>query len=215
MQKQQQIKILIVDDHSMVRRGLVAILKNYPEFLITGEARDGKKAITLCIQNQPDVILMDLKMPELDGVATTRKILQRWPEIRVIALTSFLEKELVQDALQAGAIGYLLKNVSGETLAEAIRSAYAGKPALSHEALTSLVQSDPAPQPGEDLTRREYEVLAELVKGFSNPEIAVQLSISRSTVKSHISSILSKLGVANRAEAIALTIKHNLLGHNR
>ena len=215
MHKAKQIKVLIVDDHSMVRRGLAAILKNYPEFQVIGEARDGNQAMALCARNQPDVILMDLKMPELDGVATTRKILQKWSEIRVIALTSFLEKELVQDALQAGAIGYLLKNISGEALAEAIHAAYTGKPALSHEALISLVQSDPEPKPGKDLTKREVEVLGELVKGFTNPEIAVQLSISKSTVKSHISSILSKLGVSHRAEAIALAIKHNIVNHNR
>jgi len=122
------IRVLIVDDHAMVRKGLVAFLKNQSELNLVGEACDGREAIDACEQNQPDVILMDLVMPELGGVAATRTIHQRWPHIQVIALTSFQEKELVQDALQAGAIGYLLKNVSGEELAEAIRQAHSGRP---------------------------------------------------------------------------------------
>jgi NarL family two-component system response regulator LiaR len=139
-------------------------------------------------------------------------IRQRWSHIGVIALTSFKEKELVTDALQAGAISYLMKNVSGDDLAEAIRAAYAGRSTLSPEAIQSLIQPDePEPGPAHDLTPREREVLALLVKGYSNPEIAQQLSVSRSTVKVHVSSILSKLGVSNRREAIALAIERDLL----
>lgn len=206
------IRVLIVDDHAMVRKGLIAFLKNQPEIDLVGEACDGKEAIESCQQNQPDVILMDLVMPELGGVAAARTIHQRWPHIQVIALTSFQEKELVQDALQAGAIGYLLKNVSGEELAEAIRQAHDGRPTLAPEAVQALIQ----PPSGvnnlaADLTRREHEVLALLVKGMSNPEIAGQLYISRATVKVHISSILSKLGVSSRAEAISLAIQNKLV----
>ena len=206
------IRVLIVDDHAMVRKGLVAFLKNQPELELIGEACDGREAIDSCQQNQPDVILMDLIMPELGGVAATRTIHQRWPDIQVIALTSFQEKELVQDALQAGAIGYLLKNVSGEELAEAIRQAHSGRPTLAPEAVQALIQP---PSEVESLTagltRREHEVLALLVKGMSNPEIAGQLFISRATVKVHISNILSKLGVNSRTEAISLAIQNKLV----
>ena len=206
------IRVLIVDDHAMVRKGLLAILKNKPELELVGEARDGREAIECCGQLKPDVVLMDLVMPELGGVAATRAIHQRWPNIRVIALTSFQEKELVQDALQAGAIGYLLKNLSGDELAEAIRKAHGGQPTLAPEALQALVQ--PVPEVitlGADLTRREQEVLTLLVKGMSNPEIAERLVISRATVKVHVSSILSKLNVASRAEAISLAIRAKMV----
>jgi NarL family two-component system response regulator LiaR len=208
----QPIRVMIVDDHAMVRKGLVAFLKNEPALELVGEAGDGREAIECCEQLHPDVILMDLIMPELGGVAATRTIHQRWPQVQVIALTSFQEKELVQDALQAGAIGYLLKNVSGEELVEAIRQAHGGRPTLAPEAVQALIQPpSEAETLAADLTRREQEVLALLVKGMSNPEIAEQLVISRSTVKVHISSILSKLGVASRAEAISMAIQNKLV----
>ena len=164
----------------------------------------------MCEQVRPDVILMDLVMPEMGGVAATRIIHKRWPQMQVIALTSFQEKELVRDALQAGAISYLLKNVSGDDLAEAIRAAHSGRPILAPEAIRSLVQPADS-SPGRDLTRREREVLTLLVKGLNNPEIAERLSISRSTAKAHVSNILSKLGVSNRREAIALAIQRQLV----
>jgi NarL family two-component system response regulator LiaR len=202
---------MLVDDHSMVRRGLIAILKNEPDLEVIAEARDGSEAIAKCGSTQPDVILMDLIMPDLGGVAATRMILDRWPDIRILVLTSFQEKDLVQEALQAGATGYLLKNVSGSELADAIRSTYVGKTTLAREAVESLIQTETAePPPGGDLTRRELEVLSLLVKGLSNPEIAGRLSVSRATVKSHVSNILSKLGVSNRAEAIALAIENKI-----
>ena len=212
MNNTQPIRVMIVDDHAMVRKGLMAFLKNEPTLELVGEARDGREAIESCERLQPDVILMDLIMPELGGVAATRTIHQRWPNVQVIALTSFQEKELVQEALQAGAIGYLLKNVSGEELAEAIRQAHGGRPTLAPEAMQALIQPpSEAEAMAADLTRREQEVLALLVKGMSNPEIAAHLVISRSTVKVHISSILSKLGVASRGEAISLAIQNKLV----
>jgi len=212
MNNTQPIRVMIVDDHAMVRKGLIAFLKNEPTLELVGEARDGREAIESCERLQQDVILMDLIMPELGGVAATRTIHQRWPNVQVIALTSFQEKELVQDALQAGAIGYLLKNVSGEELAEAIRQAHGGRPTLAPEAMQALIQPpSEAEAMAADLTRREQEVLALLVKGMSNPEIAAHLVISRSTVKVHISSILSKLGVASRGEAISLAIQNKLV----
>jgi NarL family two-component system response regulator LiaR len=206
------IRVVIVDDHGMVRRGLAAYLNNEPDLELVGEARDGQEALQLCEQVQPDVILMDLIMPELGGVATTRIIRERWPHVHVIALTSFQEKELVQDALQAGAISYLLKNVSGDDLVQAIRAACAGRSTLAPEAVQALIQpADPEPALGHDLTRREREVLALLVKGLNNPEIAARLTISRSTARAHVSNILSKLGVSNRGAAIALAIKKKLV----
>ena len=212
MNTAQPIRVLLVDDHDMVRKGLVVFLKNVPELELVGEACNGREAIEFCEQRQPDVILMDLVMPELGGVAATRTIHQRWPNVQVIALTSFQEKELVQDALQAGAIGYLLKNVSGEELAEAVRQAHGGRPTLAPEAVQALIHPpSEAEAMAADLTRREQEVLALLVKGMSNPEIAAHLVISRSTVKVHISSILSKLGVASRGEAISLAIQNKLV----
>ena len=210
--KGKPIGVMIVDDHAMVRKGLAAFLKTEPGIDLVGEARDGREAIEYCDQLKPNVILMDLIMPDLGGVAATRTIHQRWPNVQVIALTSFQEKELVQDALQAGAIGYLLKNVSGDELCEAIRQAYGGRPTLAPEAVQALIQPpSEAESMAADLTRREQEVLALLVKGMSNPEIAARLVISRSTVKVHISSILSKLGVASRAEAISMAIQNKLV----
>lgn len=212
MKNPRSIRILIVDDHSMVRKGLITFLKNRPDLEVVGEAHDGQEAADLCQRLQPDVILMDLVMPVMGGVAATRLVRQRCPDVQVIALTSFQEKELVQDALQAGAIGYLLKNVSGDELADAIRQAHAGRPTLAPEALQALVQPEsPEASLGNDLTRREREVLGLLVKGLSNPEIADSLCVSRATVKVQVSSILSKLGVSNRAEAISLAIHHKLV----
>jgi NarL family two-component system response regulator LiaR len=212
MNTTQSIKVLVADDHGMVRKGLLAYLNNMVDINVVGEARDGREAVDGCERFQPDVVLMDLVMPELGGVAATRLIHAQWPDIRVLALTSFQEKELVQDALQAGAIGYLLKNISGEELAAAIRAAHAGRPTLAPEALQALVKPNSEQDDlGKDLTRREREVLALLAKGLSNPDIAERLCVSRATIKVQVSSILSKLGVSNRAEAVSIAIQHRLV----
>jgi len=203
---------MIVDDHAMVRRGLSTFLKVKPDLELVGEARNGQEALQVCEQVRPDVVLMDLVMPEMDGMAATRAIRERWPQVQVIALTSFQERDLVQKALQAGAISYLLKNVSANDLAEAIRAAYAGRSTLAPEAIQALVQVERQPTVQDyDLTTRELEVLALLVEGLSNPEIAERLSVSRSTAKAHVSNILSKLSVANRAEAVAMAVQQNLV----
>ncbi len=207
------ISVMIVDDHAMVRRGILAFVKGKPGLKVVGEAYNGQEAVERCEELQPDVILMDLRMPVLDGVAATRLIHKRFPNIQIIALTTFQDKELVHDALEAGAISYLLKDISGDELAGAVRSAYAGRPTLAPEALQALVQPmTDAPGTGHNLTVREREVLALLVKGLSNGEIAGRLSVSHATAKFHVGNILSKLGVPNRAEAIALALEKKLIG---
>lgn len=206
------IRVLIVDDHAMVRRGLAIFIKSKPDLTLIGEASCGQEAITLCGRLAPDVVLMDLVMPEMDGAAATQAIRQRWPRIQVIALTSFQERDLVQGVLKAGAIGYLLKNVLAEELADAIRAAASGRSTLAPEALQALVQPTPETLLRDfGLTAREQEVMGLMVEGLNNPEIAERLVISRATAKAHVSSILSKLGVSNRAEAITLALRSKLV----
>jgi NarL family two-component system response regulator LiaR len=206
------IRVLLVDDHAMLRQGLATFLKVYDDLELAGEAASGQAAIQLCAQLAPDVVLMDMVMPEMDGVTATRAIRQRYPEVQVIALTSFKDKGLVRDALQAGAIGYLLKDVSADELAEAIRAAHAGRATLSPEAAQALARAAAQPPtPGHDLTERERDVLALLVEGLNNTQIADKLVVSPSTIKSHVSHILAKLGVASRTEAAAFALRHGLV----
>jgi len=206
------IRVMVVDEHGMVRKGIIAYLKNSVDIRVVGEARDGNEAVELCASLAPDVILMDLQMPEMDGIAATRIIGRQHPRVKIIALTSFSERDKVQEALQAGAISYLLKNVSGEDLAEAIRGAFAGRAMLAPEAVQALIQPAPAqPALGSDLTPREREVLGLLVKGLNNHEIAERLNVSHATAKAHVSNILAKLDASNRAEAVARALKEKLV----
>jgi len=211
MTQANPIRVLLVDDHAVVRSGLAAFLLAFDDLELVGEANSGEEAIRLCERVQPDVVLMDLVMPGMDGATATRLIRERWPQVQVIALTSFKEKELVQGATEAGAIGYLLKNVSADELANAIRKAHAGKPTLAPEAAQVLIQATREPPSlGYDLTEREREVLALMIEGLSNPKIAERLVVSPSTVKFHVSNILSKLGATTRTEAVALALQYNL-----
>lgn len=212
MNDKNPIRVILVDDHAVVRSGLSAFLMVFDDLDFVGEASGGEEAVRLCKELKPDVVLMDLVMPEMDGAAATRAIRENCPDTQVIALTSFKEQELVEGALKAGAIGYLLKNVSADELVNAIRAAHAGRPTLAPEAAHVLIQASQNPlSVGFDLTSREREILALLVAGLSNPEIAEKLVISRSTVKFHVSSILSKLGVSTRTQAVKLAIQNKLV----
>lgn len=212
MNETEPIRVMLVDDHAVVRSGLSAFLLAYDDLELVAEASSGERAIQLCQQAQPDVVLMDLMMPGMDGATATGLIREKCPQIQVIALTSFKEKELVEGALQAGAIGYLLKDVSADQLANAIRAAAVGKPTLATEAAQVLIQSTrtPAQKLGFDLTEREREVLGLMIEGLNNNQIAERLVVSVSTAKFHVSSILSKLGVASRTEAVAVALQNNL-----
>ena len=205
------IRVMLVDDHTMVRRGLATFLKIFDDLQLVGEADSGEAAIQLCAEVLPDVILMDMVLPAMDGAAATRAIRQRFPQVQVIALTSFKTGELVRNALEAGAIGYLLKDVSADELVRAIRAAHAGRATLSPEVAQTLVEAANQPRPGLTLTERELEVLVLLVDGLNNTQIAGKLTVSPSTIKSHVSNILSKLGVTSRTEAVTLALRNHII----
>lgn len=210
--KQEPISVMIVDDHAVVRSGLAAFLLVYDDLDLVAEAGGGEEALRLCREKQPQVVLMDLVMPGMDGVEATRKIKEEHPATQVVVLTSYRDEERVQGALQAGAIGYLLKDVTADDLAAAIRSAHAGKPTLAPEATRALIRAATKPQaPTFDLTARELEVLELMVRGLSNNQIAEELVIGLSTAKFHVSSILSKIGASSRTEAVAMAIRHDLV----
>ena len=208
----QPIRVMLVDDHRMVRRGLATFLQAFDDLQLAGEAESGETALQICAEVLPDVILMDMVLPMMDGATATRAIRRQFPQVQVIALTSFKEGELIKNALEAGAIGYLLKDVSAEDLVQAIRAAHAGRATLSPEAAQALVETaNQPPAPGLDLTEREREVLALMVEGLNNTQIAGRLSVSPSTIKSHVSNILSKLGVASRTEAVTLALRNRIV----
>jgi two-component system, NarL family, response regulator LiaR len=205
------IRVMIVDDHEIVRRGLAAMLTAYDDLCLFGEAESCEQALQLLAEDQPDVILMDLVMPEVDGAVATRRIKQAYPQVQVIALTSFKEEELLHAVIQAGAVGYLLKNIPANELADAIRSAHLGRMTLAPEVSRQLIESSLENVKQDALTRREQEVLKLMVEGVSNAEIAGRLYISRSTVKYYVSSILSKLGASTRTEAVSMAIRQHLV----
>jgi two-component system, NarL family, response regulator LiaR len=212
MSNKSPIRILLVDDHAVVRSGLGAVLMSFDDMILVGEAGNGEEAVWACQKLKPDVVLMDLMMPVMDGVTATRTIHETMPNIRIIALTSFGERELVEGALKAGAMGYLLKTVSASELITAIQGAVVGKTSLSPEAAQVLVQGlKQSKAETHDLTEREREILALMVEGLANHDIAARLVVSQSTVKFHVSNILSKLGVSTRTEAVAMALKNKLV----
>jgi len=212
MTQTQVIRLVIVDDHDLLRSGLALYIQTCQDLLLVGEASSGKEALEVCERLQPDIVLMDLMMPETDGITAIRLLRERFPLIRTIALSSFADETLVPSALAAGAISYILKNTSVDALASAIRDAYVGKVTLAPEAAQALVNAAQRPTvPNYPLSAREREVLELLVEGMTNTEIAERLIIGTSTVKKHVSSIFAKFGVTSRAEAVALALRHHLV----
>ncbi|MCB0194078.1 MAG: response regulator transcription factor [Anaerolineae bacterium] len=208
------IRVMVVDDHAVVRGGINFFFSTIDDINLVGEANSGETAIDLCDELQPDIILMDMVMPGMGGIAATRIISSRYPHIRIIALTSFVENDLVQKALQAGAISYLMKDIPPQELTAAIRSAYAGRTTLAPEVAEILVQQTfqkKAPPIDPCLTERETDVLSLMSEGLSNKQIASHMHLSPNTIRSHVSSILGKLEATNRTEAVRVAMQQNLL----
>ena len=211
MTEGKPIKVMIVDDHPIVRDGLKSVLLAADDMELVGEADNGREAVARCQETQPDVILMDVVMPGMDGLEATRAIVDQYPAVKIVMLTTFPEEGLVERALDAGAVGYLIKNAPADKLADAIRSASAGQPTLAPEAAKALIRARTGPRKlGDDLSEREKEVLALLVEGLSNDEIAERLVISSGTVRHHVSACITKLGASNRTHAAALAVEHGL-----
>ncbi|WP_018131658.1 response regulator [Effusibacillus pohliae] len=212
-----KIRILLVDDHAVVLKGLSFFLGTQPDFELVGEAGNGTEALEKVAELQPDVVLMDLVMPEMDGIEATAQIKRHHPSVKVLVLTSFSEQDQVLPALRAGASGYLLKDVQPDQLAEAIRGAYSGNVQL-HPEITHKLMAEAALPPGkpaaadplDELTQREREVLGLLAQGMSNKEIAAALHIAEKTVKTHVSSILGKLELADRTQAALYAVKRGI-----
>ncbi|HSM59078.1 MAG TPA: response regulator transcription factor [Candidatus Sulfomarinibacteraceae bacterium] len=213
MNENETITVLVVDDHAIVREGLCTLLAEAPDVVVVGEARDGEEAITKALHHRPDVILMDLVMPEMDGIAATKQIRQKAPSCQVVVLTSFSEDQRVPNAIQAGAVGYLMKDVLKAELLQAIRAAAGGEPALHPEAQRQLMRQVAAPEEPDllgTLTEREMEVLELIAQGRSNREIAAALSLTEGTVKGYVSAVLSKLQVADRTQAALYAVKRGV-----
>jgi NarL family two-component system response regulator LiaR len=211
MVEAKTIRVLIVDDHPLVRDGLKNALLITDDMEVIGEATSGEAAVLQCQQRTPDVVLMDIAMPGMNGIEATRKIASQFPAVKIVMLTTFLEDDFIQQALTAGAIGFLLKNTPADSVIGAIRAAHSGESVLSSEATQALIKMQTGSLSlGHDLSPREKEVLALMIEGLTNDEIAEQLVISLGTVRHHVSACISKLGAANRTHAVALAVEHQL-----
>ncbi|MFS0820458.1 response regulator [Bacillus sp. 1P02SD] len=208
------IKVLFVDDHEMVRIGVSSYLSAQPDIEVVGEADDGKIAVELALELRPDIILMDLVMKEMDGIEATRRIIESWPEAKIIIVTSFIDDEKVYPALEAGATSYMLKTSKASEIAEAVRKTHHGQSVLEPEVTGKMMvrmrQKD-THLPHEELTNREMEILLLIADGKTNQEIADELFIALKTVKVHVSNILSKLEVQDRTQAVIYAFKHSLV----
>jgi NarL family two-component system response regulator LiaR len=211
MNQSEMVRILIADDHAMVRSGLRLFLMAFDDLELVGEAANGTEAVNLAESILPDVILMDLIMPNMDGIQATREIHLRFPQIKVIALTSFTEPQLIHDAIEAGVSGYLFKDATANELANAIRSVKAGNTIFSPEVTEALIVHEATSESYFDLTSREREVLGLMVAGKSNAEISESLVIELSTTKFHVSNVLTKLNARSRSEAISIALKNHLV----
>lgn len=208
------IKVLLVDDHEMVRIGVSAYLSAQPDIEVIAEADDGKVAIDLALQHKPHIILMDLVMKEMDGIEATKKIMEEWPDAKIIIVTSFLDDEKVYPALEAGATSYILKTSKANEIANAIRSTYNGQSILEPEVAGKMMKrmrQKTKQLPHEELTNREMEILLLIAQGKTNQEIADELFIALKTVKVHVSNILAKLDVQDRTQAVIYAFKHSLV----
>jgi two-component system, NarL family, response regulator LiaR len=206
-----KIRVFIVDDHPMVRTGLAAAIGAQADLELVGEAEDGREALALIALRQPDVVLMDISMPRLDGISAMGQLSKTMPSTRFLMLTSSGEPIEVRRAMAAGASGYLLKNTSASELAQMIRNAHTGRRVLAPEIAEAMISATLEPAPGADLTPRERELLALMTRGLNNQEIAAELSVALPTVKFHITNILSKLHVDNRTEAVLKALKHKIV----
>jgi len=212
MTEKKIIKVIVVDDHPLVRHGIKTVFEASDDIEMIAEAENGKDAIEICAKFKPDVVIMDMVMPILDGVEATRELVKRFPDIKVIALTSFNDKDLIKKSLKAGAVSFILKNISGAKLVKTIKDVYKGKFVLSSNA-TKIMLSELREKSDDNikLTKREKEILTLVVEGLSNKEIAKRLFLSNSTIQFHVSNILSKLGVSKRTEAAYLALKQKLV----
>lgn len=208
------IRVMFVDDHEMVRIGVSSYLSAQPDIEVVGEADNGKMAVEMALKLRPDIILMDLVMKEMDGIEATRRIIEEWPEAKIIIVTSFLDDEKVYPALEAGATSYLLKTSKASEIAEAVRATYRGEPVLEPEVtgkMMSRMRTRNKKELHEELTAREMEILLLMAEGKTNQEIADELFIALKTVKTHVSNILSKLQVQDRTQAVIYAFKHSLV----
>jgi NarL family two-component system response regulator LiaR len=207
------IKVLLVDDHEMVRMGVSAYLSTQPDIEVIGEAENGRKGIELALSLRPDIILMDLVMDEVDGIEATREIIKKWPEAKIVVVTSFIDDEKLYPAIEAGAASYLLKTSRANDIADAVRATYNGEtvlePKVTGKMMTKMRQKQEHSL-HEELTERELEILLLMAEGKSNQEIADELFIALKTVKTHVSNILSKLNVSDRTQAVIYAFRHRL-----